>query len=47
MTNIILSGIPLVDGVGEEILRILSGTVVEVDADRALVRIFQNHIQSL
>ena len=35
----IISGIPLVDRVGEEILRILSGTVVEVDADRRLVRV--------
>ncbi len=35
----IISNIPLVDRVGEEILRILSGTVVEVDADRERVRI--------
>ncbi|MDD4162149.1 MAG: DUF126 domain-containing protein [Methanothrix sp.] len=35
----IISGIPLVDRVGEEILRVESGTVVEVDADRELVRI--------
>jgi hypothetical protein len=47
MTNIIISGIPLVDGVGEEILRVLSGTVVEVDADWELVRIFGDLIQSL
>jgi uncharacterized protein len=36
----IISGIPLVDRAGEEIFRVLSGTVVEVDADRELVRIF-------
>lgn len=36
----IISGIPLVDRVTEEILRVESGTVVEVDADRELVRIF-------
>ncbi len=36
----IISGIPLVDRVGEEILRVRSGTVVEVDADRERVRIF-------
>jgi hypothetical protein len=35
----IISGIPLVDRVGEEILRVESGTVVEVDADQELVRI--------
>jgi uncharacterized protein len=35
----IISGIPLVDRVGEEILRVESGTVVEVDADRERVRI--------
>lgn len=35
----IISGIPLVDRVTEEILRVRSGTVVEVDADRELVRI--------
>jgi uncharacterized protein len=35
----IISGIPLVDRVKEEILRVRSGTVVEVDADRELVRI--------
>jgi len=35
----IISGIPLVDRVTEEILRVLSGTVVEVDADRRLVRV--------
>jgi uncharacterized protein len=38
----IISGIPLVDRVGEEILQVLSGTVVEVDADRGWVRIFQS-----
>lgn len=36
----IISGIPLVrHRVTEEILQVLSGTVVEVDADRGLVRI--------
>jgi uncharacterized protein len=35
----IISGIPLVDRVPEEILRIKSGTLVEVDADRGLIRI--------
>ncbi len=38
----IISGIPLVDGVGEEILRVESGTVVQVDADREMVRILQD-----
>jgi uncharacterized protein len=36
----IISGIPLVDRVSEEILRVLSGTLVEVDADQGLIRIF-------
>jgi predicted aconitase with swiveling domain len=36
----IISGVPLVDRVGAEILRLLSGTVVEVDADREMIRIF-------
>lgn len=35
----IISNIPLVDRVGEEILQVESGTVVEVDADRERVRI--------
>jgi uncharacterized protein len=35
----IISSIPLVDRVPEEILRIKNGTLVEVDADRGLVRI--------
>ena len=35
----IISGIPLVDRVTEEILQFENGTVVEVDADRELVRI--------
>jgi predicted aconitase with swiveling domain len=35
----IISGIPLVDRVSEEILRFKSGTVVEVDADREQVRV--------
>ena len=34
----IISGIPLVDRVGEDVLRIKSGTMVEVDADRELVQ---------
>ena len=36
----IISGIPLVDRVTEEIMLIKSGTLVEVDADQELVRIF-------
>ena len=35
----VISGIPLVDRVGEEGLRIKSGTMVEVDADRELVQL--------
>jgi hypothetical protein len=35
----IISGIPLVDRVTEEIMLIKSGTLVEVDADQELVRI--------
>ncbi|MDD4653310.1 MAG: DUF126 domain-containing protein [Methanothrix sp.] len=35
----IISGIPLVDRVGEEILRVESGTVLEVDADGEKIRI--------
>ena len=35
----VISGIPLVDRVGEEVLRIKSGTMVEVDADRELVQL--------
>jgi len=38
----IISGIPLVDRVPEEILQIKSGTLVEVDADQGLVRISEN-----
>ncbi len=34
----VISGIPLVDRVGEEVLRIKSGTIVELDADRELVQ---------
>ena len=34
----VISGIPLVDRVGEEVLRIKSGTIVDVDADRGLVQ---------
>lgn len=34
----VISGIPLVDRVGDEVLRIRSGTIVEVDADRELVQ---------
>ena len=37
----IISSIPLVDRVAEEILQIKSGTLVEVDADGGLVRIFE------
>jgi predicted aconitase with swiveling domain len=33
----VISGIPLVDRVPEEVLRIKSGTIVNVDADRELV----------
>ena len=36
----IISGIPLVDRVGEEILRLESGMIVEVDADEEMIRIF-------
>lgn len=36
----IISGIPLVDRVGEEILQVKNGVLVQVDADRELVRIF-------
>ena len=35
----IISGIPLVDGVPEEILRTKNGTLVEVDADHERVRV--------
>jgi hypothetical protein len=35
----IISGIPLVDRVPEEILQITNGTLIEVDADEGLVRI--------
>lgn len=35
----IISGIPLVDRVSEEILRVVSGTVVEVDANRERIRV--------
>ena len=35
----IISGIPLVDRVDEEILQVKNGTLVEVDADLGLVRI--------
>ena len=34
----VISGIPLVDRVGEVVLRIKSGTIVDVDADRELVQ---------
>ena len=34
----VISGIPLVDRVGEEVLRIKSGTIVNVDADREMVQ---------
>jgi hypothetical protein len=35
----IISGIPLVDRVAEEILKVKRGTFIEVDADQGLVRI--------
>jgi len=35
----IISGIPLVDRVSEEILRVVSGTIVEVDANRERIRV--------
>ena len=35
----IISGIPLVDRVPEEVLQIESGILVEVDADRGMVRV--------
>jgi predicted aconitase with swiveling domain len=35
----IISNIPLVDRVGEEILQLKDGTLIEVDADREMVRI--------
>jgi len=35
----IISGIPLVDRVPEEIMQIKSGTWIEVDADHGLIRI--------
>ena len=37
----IISGIPLVDRLPEEILQVKNGTFVEVDADQELVRIFR------
>jgi predicted aconitase with swiveling domain len=37
----IISGIPLVDRVAEEILQLKSGTLVEVDADQGWVRIIR------
>lgn len=36
----IISGIPLVDRVSEEILLVESGTILEVDADGEVIRIF-------
>lgn len=38
----IISGIPLVDRVAEEIMQVLSGTLVEVDADGEMVRIYDS-----
>jgi len=38
----VISGIPLVDRVPEEVLEIESGTLVEVDADRRCIRIFSS-----
>ena len=40
----IISGIPLVDRVPEEILQLESGILVEVDADQGTVRILENGI---
>jgi uncharacterized protein len=37
----IISGIPLVDRVPEEVLQIESGILVEVDADRGIVRVLE------
>jgi predicted aconitase with swiveling domain len=37
----IISGIPLVDRVPEEVLQLESGTLVEVDADRGIIRILE------
>lgn len=37
----IISGIPLVDRVPEEVLQIESGILVEVDADREMVRVLE------
>jgi predicted aconitase with swiveling domain len=37
----IISGIPLVDRVPEEVLQIESGILVEVDADRGMVRVLE------
>jgi len=37
----IISGIPLVDGVSEEILATKDGTIVTVDADREQIRVCQ------
>jgi predicted aconitase with swiveling domain len=37
----IISGIPLVDRVREEVLQIESGILVEVDADRGIVRVLE------
>jgi phosphohistidine swiveling domain-containing protein len=42
----IISGIPLVDRVPEETMRVLSGTLVEVDADRGLVQDFRRRLIS-
>jgi hypothetical protein len=36
----IISAIPLVDRVAEEILQIKNGTLIEVDADHERIRIF-------
>jgi uncharacterized protein len=37
----IISGIPLVDRVPKEIMQIKNGTLLDVDADRGLIRIFE------
>ncbi|MCU0637947.1 MAG: DUF126 domain-containing protein [Methanothrix sp.] len=42
----IISGIPLVDGVAEEVLEIESGTMIEVDADGGVIRIDERNRRS-
>lgn len=38
----ITSGIPLVDRVAEEVLKVKSGTIVDVDADGGLIEILSS-----